>query len=239
MAIEGNHLSEGACYQNRDARDIALVRVLRVAHKLFAEASVIQNLDRLQAIRAAGFPIEDIHALAMTFDPPFLDAFKIATSFENLFKAELIAFGHVVHKIDKRARGGTFRTLAEQQTTRPIRLSELRKLEGTSWRRQGQFTIVGLTHETLTLGQLTNQNNRYRQSLRLSQQVLSALKFVRQQRNTVHFVVNDIGSFGNCVVDWYLCLRAAMNRRLLPRYQAIINKYDHLRGSAQWHLQEI
>ena len=239
MPIDGNHISEGACYQNHGARDMALVSVLRVAYKLFTEASVIQNLNRLQAIRLAGFPIEDLHALAITFDPPFLDAFKIATSFENLFKAELIAFGYVVHKIDKRAKGGAFRALGELQATRPIRLSELRKLEGASWRRQGSFTIVGLTHETLTFGQLTNENNRYRNSLRLNQQMVSALKFVRQQRNTVHFVVNDIGSFNNSVVDWYLCLRAAINSRLLPRYQTIINKYDHLRGSAQCHLKEI
>jgi hypothetical protein len=102
-------MSEGACYQHWSGRDMAVLSLLRV-----------------EAIRDRGFPIEEFHDFAFSIDPPFLDALRIATSFENLFKAELLAFGYVVHEVDARAAGGRFKSLANQQMQRPIRISELR-----------------------------------------------------------------------------------------------------------------
>lgn len=239
MSIEGNHMSQGACYSHRYARDMALVSLLRAAHRLFSGASIIQNLDRLSALRNRGFPIEEVHTLYVQLDSPFLDAFRIATSFENLFKAELLAFGYVVHKVDGRTHDRKFEDLAKAQLVGPIRVTQVKRAEGSSWKRHGPFTIVSLRSQTLTLGQLINDESAYTRSLRLSQQLRSALKFVREQRNTVHFVVNDAGRFNSHVVDWYLCLRATMNRRLIPRYRALIDRYTHLRDNPMWALNEI
>ncbi len=177
--------------------------------------------------------------LAVALDPPFLDAFRIATSFENLFKAELLHFGYVVHKIDKHANNHRFRTLGIQQELRPIRITEIKRVDRSAWRRHGSFTIVSLTHQTLTLGLLTNARSGYKRSLRLSKQLLDPLNFVRKQRNTVHFLLNDTGRFNNQIVEWYLNLCTAMNKRLLPRYSQIIAKYPHLRGNSSLRLNKI
>lgn len=232
-------MSEGACYQNRDARDMALISMLRTAHTLISQSSVIKNLDRFVAIRDAGFPIQEVHSLFLTLDPPFLDAFRIATCFENLFKAELLAFGYVVHKFDRKAQGGQFKALALTQDTTPVCLTKLRELEGKAWKRKGAFTIIGLRPYTLTLGQMINKKNAYKNSLRLSKKAVDALEFVQHQRNTIHFVVNDMGCFNTKIVDWYLCLRSAANTRLLPRYLAIVDRYEHLKGNPQWFLSEV
>lgn len=239
MSLDGNHLSQGACYANADARDMALVSILRVAHKLFASASIIQSLDQLCALRERHFPLEEVHSLFASLDPPYLDAFKLATSFENLFKAELLSFGYVVHKVDKRVNGRQYEVLARTQSVGPVRIRDIRAAEGTSWRRRGPFTISSLTKETLTLGTLIDLNLGYRRSLRLSSQLVAALQYVRAQRNTVHFVVNDIGRFNEQVVDWYVCLKSAINGRLIPRYRNVIAKYPHLRGNPNWGLDEI
>lgn len=239
MAINGNHMSEGACYQCRDARDMALVSLLRTAHQLFSSASIIRELPRLVQLRDQRFPIEEVHPFFQSLDPPFLDAFRIATSFENLFKAELLDYGYVVHKIDQRTNAKKFETLGKQQILRPIRVSEIRKVEQSTWRRRGEFKIASLNHETLTLGSLISAQGSYKRTLRLNQSVIEALSYVRKQRNTVHFVVNDMGRFNNHVVDWYLDLRATINRRLLPRYTKIISRYEHLKSSAAFRLDEI
>ena len=232
-------MSEGACYQSNDARDIGLVSLLRVAHRLFSSASVIQALPRLVELRTREFPIAEFHELFLTLDPPFLDAFKIATSFENLFKAELLDFGYVVHKIDKRANARQFEALGSQQALRPIHVTEIRAAEGATWMRRGPFTIASLGHETLTLGLLISEHAAYWRSLRLAKPLRDALDFVRTQRNTVHFVVNDSSRFNNQIVDWYLGLRSAMNTRLLPRYRKVIMRYPHLKSSPALALNEI
>ena len=212
MSLDGNHMSYGACYASRDARDMALISLLRVAHNLISSASIIQNLGRLIVLRDRQFPPEDVLALFTELDPPFLDAFKIATSFENLFKAELLAFGYVVHKIDKRANGGQFQALANAQEDGPVALTNVKLAEGRSWKRRGPFTIASLRNETLTLGRLIDKKAAYSRSLRLGSKLVTALNFVREQRNTVHFVVNDTGRYNKSVVDHYSCLKNSVLR---------------------------
>lgn len=237
MALEGNHMSEGACYQHHSARDMAAISILRVAHKMFSQATVIQHLDEVEDVVVnRGFDIGEFHNLVTTFDPPFLDAFRIATSFENLFKAELLLYGYVVHKI---SRGSRYSSLSSQQKNRPIKLSEIRSLERGSWKRRGPFQINSLSKNTLTLAELISKTGRYKNSLRLSNFCIEAIDTIRKQRNTVHFVVNDIGHYNKKVVEAYIYLRSFINIRLIPKYNSVIQRWDHLRNNPEWRLNEI
>jgi hypothetical protein len=98
-------MSEGACYRDSGGRGMAILSLLKYAHRMFSEASVIRKLDDLERIFKSSVPdIHDLYPVFVELDPAFLDAFRIATCFENMFKAQLLKFGYVVHEIDG---GGT------------------------------------------------------------------------------------------------------------------------------------
>ena len=237
MSLEGNHMSEGACYQHHSARDMAAINILRMAHKLFSQATVIQHLDEIEDVVVnRGFDIVEFHRLVAKFDPPFLDAFRIATSFENLFKAELLLYGYVVHKI---SRANRYSSLNSQQKIRPIKLSEIRSLERGTWKRRGPFQINSLSKRTLTLAEIISKTSRYKYSLRLSNYCIEAIDTIRKQRNIVHFIVNDVGHYNKRVVEAYIYLRSFMNKRLIPRYNSVIQRWDHLKSNPEWVLNEI
>lgn len=232
------NMSEGACYVNHDARNMAMISLMRTAHRLLSQSSVIVRLTELETLCANGFPLEEFHRFAASMDPPFLDAFRIATAFENLFKAELLGFGYVVHKFDVKA-GPLFKQLANQQKTRPIKVTELKAAEGVTWCKRDDFVIAGLTHETIPFGRLISSGSAYSRSLRLSGKLMQALDTTREHRNTVHLVMNDIGRFNINVVENYLVMRDAFNTRLLHRYQRILGRYEHMRDSKGLSLNKI
>lgn len=237
MALESNHMSEGACYRHHSGRDMAAISILRVAHKLFSQATIIQHLNNVEdVVINRGFDIREFHNLVKTFDPPFLDAFRIATSFENFFKAELILFGYVIHKINRNSR---YSSLRSQQQYRPIKVSEIRSLERGTWKRRGLFQINSLSKTTLTLAELISKTGRYKNSLRLSNFCIDTIDTIRKQRNTVHFLVNDIGHYNKKVVESYIYLRSFMNERLIPRYNSVIMRWDHLKNDPELRLNEI
>ncbi len=236
MSLDGNHISEGACYQRHDVRDMAAISLLRVAHKMFSDATIVKNLDKLEdCIIHRGFDIGEFHSLLKDFDPPFLDAFRIATCFENMFKAELLCCGYVVHKINNRKHP----QLHGIQLQRPIKLSEIKAIEGAAWKRRGKVQITSLNKMTLTLAQLINKNSRYKNSLRLSNACIDAIDTIRRHRNTVHFLVNDIGHYNKKVVGSYIYLRTFLNKRLINRYNKIVQRWEHLRTNAEFQLYEI
>jgi hypothetical protein len=116
-------MSEGACYRDSGGRGMAILSLLKYAHRMFSEASVIRKLDDLERIFKSSVPdIHDLYPVFVELDPAFLDAFRIATCFENMFKAQLLKFGYVVHEID----GGKQKALRRNQIDRPIRVSEIR-----------------------------------------------------------------------------------------------------------------
>ena len=236
VPLKANHMSEGGCYRHRSARDMAIFSLLKHAHKMFAEASVIQKLDSLEALYKNPVPdIRDLHKIFIELDPAFLDAFRIATCFENMFKAQLLKCGYVVHEI----HSGTHKDLWNEQKVRPIRISEIRKIEGSNWKRRGDFTIRSLQSRTLGLPRFLNCKSRYKHSLRLSSRTIGALDLINKERNTVHLLVNDIKHLDHQLVDSYGLLRQLVNTRLITLHNRVTGQWAHLRYYPELRLREI
>lgn len=218
---------------------MAVFSLLRAAHRLFSSATVISNLERLIGIREQKYSQVDTFGILLTLDPAYLDAFRIATCFENLLKAELLDFGYVVHMIDPKAHGCRFRQLAELQKKAPVRATCIRQIEGHSWRRNGEFAIASLKPVTIGLPLLLDQKTAYYRSLRLSQRLVEALQRTRKERNAIHFIARDARTINDRVIEDYIDLREAVNRRLLPRYERIRARYKHIADNTYWNLAAI
>lgn len=235
MTINGNHMSEGGCYQHHSFRDMAVYSMLTVAYRLFSQATVIKKLPELEELYVQNAPsVQDLHELIMQLDPPFMDAFRIATCFENMFKAQLLSFGYVVHIIDNKKQ----LHLHNQQKIRPIKVSEIRSLERKTWKRKGPFQIESLKKKSLTLYHITS-TKKYQNSLRLSARFIESLNEIRKHRNTIHLLINDIGRYSNKIVLSYSYLKEVVNKRLLNKHNEIIDRWEHMRTNPTLRLNEI
>jgi hypothetical protein len=229
-------MSEGACYQSKSARDMAIISLLKHAHRMFREASVIQNLDKLEHLYRNHEPkIEEFVPIFAELDPAFVDAFRISTCFENLFKAQLLKFGYVVHEID----GSKLKHLRQEQLKRPIGVPDVRRIEKSNWKRHGEFTIRCLKLNTLPLGTLIDGATKYPKSLRLSTQALKALNLIRKERNSVHLVVNNIKHLNRELIGSYGLLRILVNTRLVPLHNWALDQWDHTRNYSTLRLKEL
>lgn len=126
MALDGNHFSEGACYQQKQAKDMAILSLVRQAHKLCASASSIQYLGEIRDAIEPTWNDEKVHSLFERLNPAFLDALFIATAAENLLKSELLTRDYVVHVVDKNIAPH----LRSLQDKRPLPLSDIKTEEG-------------------------------------------------------------------------------------------------------------
>jgi hypothetical protein len=231
---------------------MALIPILWATHQLFSQTTVIKHLNLCSHIIQNPCSDNDnsnfteLLSLRKYFDFGFMNALRIVTSFENIFKVELINYGYVVHLIDCRNINNQrlkckCKKLKEEQKIRPVKVSEIKALQGISWPRRGPLQINYLEKRTITISQIISENNRYKNSLHLTNSIIKALKDLNRQRNKLHLY------FGACPelpmsqkhIDLYMYLIDNFNQKFFYRYNKSINRYNHLRSNPNWTLKKI
>ena len=86
--LRADQVVEGACYTDVSWRRLTVLNMLGASYRIFKPTSVIRRLDALAAIDLLKpRQFRRFSRLIWSLDPPVLDAVRIATCFENLFKA--------------------------------------------------------------------------------------------------------------------------------------------------------
>ena len=90
--LRASHLEEGVCYTSPYWRQKVAMDVLAQAHRIFAPTSRIRKLEQMKAKVSPRTERQMVSSARFfsSLDVPVVDAFRIATCFENLFKARLL-----------------------------------------------------------------------------------------------------------------------------------------------------
>lgn len=232
MALDGNFYSEGACYQSKDAKDMATLSLVRQAHRLFAAATSIKYIEEFKDIVSEKFNPNKMLSLNAKLNPSFLDALLIVTAFENVLKAELLAKDFVVHEAAAKS------PLKPIQEKTPLAVSQLITEEGTNWQASGKFTIKSLSKKTLTISRIVGEPH-YQTELSLKKDEVEALQRAIHHRNKVHLFINDSRSFSNQVIADLELLKSLINRIAIPRCNATLQQISHLSDRDDMKLTEI
>ena len=144
--LRASHWEEGVCYTGPVYRKKIALSMLAQAHRIFTPTSRIRHLARISGALNArtGRERSAAHRFFSTLDPAVVDAFRITSCFENLFKARLILRGYLIHQIDKGVQPG----LWKQQRERPIRVSTLKRAEGHVNKRDIGYEFQSLADKT-------------------------------------------------------------------------------------------
>ena len=155
--LRADNLQEGACYTNLKTRKWVVLCILANCNRLFSEASNIVHLDSLSQINFRDqHSLQSFHSMVQAFDAPILDAFRISTCFENFFKAQLLLRGFVIHNIIKSSLPSTYRDLAKDQTSRPIKINEIKIAECLKRKKGNNYVFQSLSTKTIEFSTFLN-----------------------------------------------------------------------------------
>jgi hypothetical protein len=223
--LRANCLGEGACYTDLRTRQWVAINILSSCYRIGEGASLLRRLDELAALDFGNMDDEGrLRALDLfvSLEPAVLDAVRIATCFENLFKVRLLLRGYVIHQIDKEARSRSFKSLADEQRKRPIKISEIRCAEGLRWQRQPEYVFQSLS--SFTLGRSTLLKAAYTTPLNLPSKLFTSLKDIVDKRNSLHFLANNTALYNRKFVEDLRCIRESFNRFIVGANNDLVKK---------------
>jgi hypothetical protein len=225
--LQAQLLAEGVCYTSLLNRRTVLLWLLQASYRLFEGATVVRHLDALAPyIRALRTGLDDdsrsaLFDLTTAFDPAVLDAVRIATCFENLYKARLLHKGFVVHRINEKVPGCAH--LAQAQCKRPIHVLEIKRAEGLGRRRDLAYAFRSLSPRTVD--RTTFAKRAYKEALRLPDRLYECVEHVAAQRNAVHFLVADMAQYNESVIADLQYMRAACNRYVVAHANRLLDRF--------------
>lgn len=218
--LRGQQVEEGACYTARRWRKQVAMNMLASSYRLFAPASRIAKLESLAAhvnpknqrarLRASRF--------LWSLDPAVLDAFRITTCFENLFKARLLLAGYVIHRVSRQA---AYCSIERRQRSQPIRIGEIKKMEGLRGRQAAGYSFASLSPQTLRWSTLVGEP-AYRAQLRLPDRLFDVLKTLADKRNTLHFLALEASTYNVQVVEDLRYIRTCFNRFVVQQHNRLV-----------------
>lgn len=137
--LRANYSAEGVCYTMLRWRRLTALNVVAAGGRLFGQASIIRDMDRLASIELLRGSRDQLRlsSLIWRLDPPVVDAVRIACCFENLFKARLLLSGYIVHEVDRK----TAPDLGKEQAKRPVLIRSVKRREGVPGRRDIDFSF--------------------------------------------------------------------------------------------------
>ena len=159
------------------------------------------------------------HRFFSSLDVPVVDAFRITTSFENLFKARLLLRGWVIHEIVRNVHP----TLAKEQRQKPVKVSALKSAEGVTGVRDIGYEFKGLSPRTLGWSDLVNRP-AYRAEIRLPDRLFEALRPFAGKRNTLHFLALDSVVYDTKVIEDLSVIRSCFNRFVVKHHNRLVAK---------------
>jgi len=226
--LRANTLAEGACYRDLRTRKWVAICILEQCYRICEGASLLRRLDDLAAIDFNNFTNRDnearfrLHDLIISLDPPVLDAVRIATCFENLFKARLLLRGYIIHQIDKKALSSSYKYLADEQQARPIKISEIKHAEGLQ-RRNHDYAFQSLSSFTLTYSRLVTQE-AYKTQLHLPPKLFKSLADIVDNRNNLHYLISANAVYTRSFIVDLLYIRRSFNRFVVRTNNALVKE---------------
>jgi hypothetical protein len=219
--LRASHWEEGVCYTGPAYRNKIALHMLAHAHRIFTPTTRIAHLDRLAAIfsRPPGPPNLKDDDFMHSLDPSVVDAFRITACFENLFKARLILGGWLIHQIDKDHR----KSLFVRQREQPIKVSEIKRLEGHVGKQDIGFEFQSLSNKNLQWSTLVNKP-RYRAALKLPNELFDALEPFATKRNSLHFLALNSARYSQEVVNDLEVIRTCFNTFVVAHHNRVANR---------------
>jgi hypothetical protein len=224
--LRANHYGEGACYTNHRDRKWISANILLNCCEIFAPTSRIRYLDKIASDFADSNRREELSRLSWSLEPPLSDAIRISICFENFFKAELLLRGYVIHKIDKKGLPLQFGHLAQDQFSRPIKLSEIKQAEKLRWKRKNDYIFRSLTIRTIEYSSFFRQSG-YRAPLKLPRKLFESLEPINQKRNELHYFAGDISYYNHEVIEQLKCIRHCFNTYIVNRCNQLCDELNY------------
>jgi hypothetical protein len=222
--LRANHFAEGACYTDLPTRKWVVMAILSSCYRICEGTSLLRRLDELAALDFSHMNHSGrASALLWSLDPPVLDAVRIATCFENLFKARLLLRGYVIHRIDKQALSLPYTYLAAEQRKRPIKILEIKRAEGLRWRRKPQYVFQSLSIFTLSWNTIVTQA-AYTTRLRLPSKLFTSLKDIVDKRNSLHYLADSTAFYNRKFVEDLLFIRESFNRFIVKTHNDLVKE---------------
>jgi hypothetical protein len=193
-------------------------------YRICEGASLLRRLDELAALDFGDMNQSGrASALLWPLEPPILDAVRIVTCFENLFKARLLLRDYGIHRIDKQALDLPYKYLAAEQRKRPIKILEVKRAEGLRWKRQHQYVFQSLSILTLSGNTMATQA-AYMTRLRLPAKLFTSLKDVVDKRNSLHYLADSTAFYNRKFVEDLLFIRESFNRFVVRIHNDLVNE---------------
>lgn len=216
--LRANYSAEGVCYTTVRWRRMTALRVLAAGGRLFGQASIIRNLDRLATIDLGKSRNQlKFSRLIWKLDPSVVDAVRIVCCFENLFKARLLLSGFVVHEVDRKAAAD----LRIEQAKRPLLIRSLKRREGVLGRRDIDYSFNLLRPTTLGWRVLT-EVPAYRRQIALPDRLFQNLTEIAASRNTLHFLSSQTVSYSAKIFEDLRYIRTCFNRHVVQRHNRLL-----------------
>jgi hypothetical protein len=195
--------------------------MLSHAHRIFTPTSRIKHLNRLEEIFNRSKPRESLRdsKFMWSLDPSVVDAFRITTCFENLFKARLILGGWLIHEI----RRDKELDLWKRQRSEPIRVSAVKSIEGLVGKRDIGYVFETLSTKTIQWTTLVEQP-RYRLAIGLPDSLFEALRPYATKRNSLHFLALNSAQYSSAIVADLRLIKNGFDRFVVQRHNRLASK---------------
>jgi hypothetical protein len=222
--LRANEISEGACYFNVMHRNWIALMLLQGSLEFLQYSTFVNRLDKIEsAFRKWRF--DDLDTVAKILQETreggsiLINDILLCTSLENFLKAKLLWNGFVIHWIYKKLN----RRLANKQRTTPIRISDIKKLEGVFYKKRNDYSFKLLRSKTISLHTLIN-NAGYLNVLKIPQRILPFIKKLQSMRNTLHFSTSRGRATNIKVIDDYSFLVEYLKGNATKKHNHLIDK---------------
>jgi len=198
--------------------------MLANSYRVLSGTTLLERIDEIASTFGSTDKEQDrFLSIIWSLDSPTLDAARICICFENFFKAELLLKGYIIHRIDKAALTPTYRYLAADQKTRPIKITEIKLAEGLRWKRNNNYSFQTLTPFTIEFTLFLKEPS-YKSKIRLPEGVFLALKRINTKRNMLHYLVGDGAVYDQQVIAELQCVKRCFNDYLVMKHNRLLKE---------------
>ncbi len=181
-------------YSSEEKINETAISLILFGAKIFNDTKIIKELDLLESLNdrldneTLELPNDELHEFMFEW---LVDCVKILIFFENYMKAELMANGFCVHKLNNEIP--EFKKLAKKQGREPIPISLINSIEPFEvYIETEQVFHRAIKEITIGINEMVSSDN-YFKYYKFSIDDLSFLKEIIRYRNKLHF--NDSISF--------------------------------------------
>lgn len=196
MGLRANHVQEGRCY-TRELDTLGVARdALHFGLKRLERSSAVHHIDAILALvedrdsaRSKGLHEEAdvMNCKLIDLVDVYVDDLIVVAAYENYLKAKMLIFGYVVHKID--GSDDTLKKIARKQKIHPIEITSLPEIQEIRKRGVSKDKVFRcLRVQTLDITTIIGQK-RYRNALKIPNEVAEKLQEIIQERNKIHYWV--------------------------------------------------